>query len=618
MAEDGSPPLPRARLQSIAKGFRIYRGAMLSVIVFSIAINLLMLTIPIYLLQISDRVLLSRSTDTLILLTVVAVGAITLLAVLDTLRRIILVRVAARADTELGGPVLAASVAAAVKGTSGGDQGLRDLAQIRAFVTSPMLPLMIDIFMVPVYGLVIFMVHFQLGALTTVGAVVLLFLALANQALTAKATRGAGQHSMSAMAAAQASTRNAEVIQAMGMLPEAIDFWGRANAAAIAAQKRAGGRNAVVTGFSRLTRLGLQIAILGWGAYLAVQGEITGGMMIAASMIGSRALQPIEGTIEGWRNYLQFRQANRRVRELLKSGLDESEATQLPEPHGEIVAQDLVYAVAGVKKPLINKVTFGIRPGDSVAIIGASGAGKSTLLRLLVGAHIPTDGTVRLDGADIFHWDRIAFGRYTGYLPQDVELFPGTVAHNIARLKSDATSEEIVEAARMAGAHQLISRLPDGYGTQIRLGGAPLSGGQRQRIALARAFFRVPKFVALDEPDANLDSEGEQALMQALMRAKRRGTTTVTVSQRPLLLQFVDKILLLRAGRVQAYGPRDSILPRLLEQTKKRQIAHQADGQNLVTSAKRAVEEGNADTSPGKQRRRKTTRKKNPPSSEAR
>lgn len=578
------------RKTTLARGLRAHKTAFLFVVVFSVAINLLLLTIPIYLLQLSDRVLLSRSLDTLILLTVLAFGAIAVLSCFDTLRRMILSRVAAGIETQLGGPVLTASVHCARNGKSDDGQGLRDLAQMRAFVSGPVLPLMIDIPLVPLYIFIVFLIHFQLGAITTAGAAMLFLLALANQALTAGPSRRSGQHGLTAMATAQASTRNAEVVQAMGMLPESVDLWGRDNANSIMAQMRANDRNAIVTGLSKLARLGLQIAVLGWGAYLAVQGEITGGMMIAASLIGGRALQPIEGTIEGWRTFVQVRQARRRVRALLAAEMDETEATILPEPKGEIIAENLVYAVKGVKRPLVDGVTFGIRPGDSVAVIGPSGAGKSTLARLLVGALTPTAGHVRLDQADIQNWDRVQFGRNTGYLPQDVELFPGTVAHNIARLRSDADSEAIVLAARLAGAHRLIARLPGGYETRVQLGGAPLSGGQRQRIALARAFFGNPKVLVLDEPDSNLDMEGEQELLLSLIRAKQLGITTVTVTQRPQLLRFLDKIIVMRAGRIQAYGPRETVLPKLLEQRKATEIKPSRAARPIAPPEREAAE----------------------------
>lgn len=544
------------------RGLGASRKAFLLVILFSLAINLLMLTIPVYLMQLSDRVLLSGSTDTLLVLTNLAIAAVAALALFEVVRRMILARVASRLETGLGGPLLTAAIRRTAQGASEDTQGLRDLAQVRGFVASPVVPLMVDLPMVPVYILFVVLIHPQLGLITAIGAAVLLMLALANQAATATAQRIAGAHSLSAFAAAQAHTRNAEVIQAMGMLPQCVDAWGRDSAAGLEAQSKANARSAVLTGLSKLARLVLQIAVLGWGAYLALSNEITGGMMIAASIIGSRALAPIEGTIEGWRSFVQARQAYRRIKDLVGFGIDETVPTSLPEPAGEIVVEKLVFTSPDTAKPLIKGITFGIRAGDSVAVVGPTGAGKSTLARILVGALPPSAGVVRLDQADIHHWDRSEFGKYVGYLPQDVELFPGTVAYNIARLKEGVSSEEIIQAAQFAGAHQLITRLPGGYETEIRLGGAPLSGGQRQRVALARAFFGMPKLIVLDEPDANLDRDGEQALVQTLMRAKKRGITTVTITQRPTLLEFVDKILVMKDGKIEAYGPRNVVLGR--------------------------------------------------------
>lgn len=595
MARRGSKPSATAgtdatAVSPAAAGLAAFRRALAVIILFSVTVNLLALSVPIYLLQITDRVLVSHSVDTLLLLTILALGAVLTLAILDGLRRVILTRVAARFELALGGDVLATSVEAATLGAVESTQGLRDLSLVRAFIASPVLPLLIDIPMAPLYLFVVYLINPQLGLLALVAAIILLLLAVLNQALTAPPATRATAHGLAALSTAQAHVRNAEVVQAMGMMAQCVDAWGRDNAAAISEQMRSAQRGLAVSGLSRFARLALQIGLLGWGAYLAVSSELTAGMITAASLIGARALQPIEGTIEGWRTFMQVREAYRRLAQLLSLGAGQPEPTALPEPKGEVIVEKLVYVAPGQSRPIVNGATFGLREGDAVAVIGPSGAGKSTLARLLVGALQPTAGAVRLDHGDIRNWDAGALGPYLGYVPQDVELFPGTVAYNIARLQEDVAPEQITDAARLAGMHRFISRLPEGYDTVIRLGGAPLSGGQRQHVALARAFFGKPRFVVLDEPDANLDQDGQEALADALVNARRHGITTVTITQRTGLLRAVDKVLVMKHGRVDAYGPRDAILERLQAEQRKRLSPPKR--QRLAAPAEPAPESG--------------------------
>jgi ATP-binding cassette subfamily C protein len=301
-----------------------------------------------------------------------------------------------------------------------------------------------------------------------------------------------------------------------------------------------------------------QIAILGWGAYLALEGQLTGGMMIAASIIAGRALQPLEGMIEGWRSVVQTRGAYCRVRAAVEAVQKEKPRLRLPKPQGKLTAEKILYLPPGTKEPVLNGVSFELQPGESLAIVGPSGSGKSTLARILVGCLLPTAGKVRLDGTELRNWDRRQFGEFTGYLPQEVELFPGSIKDNVCRMRSDLPDDKVYAAAVLSGVHDMICQLPHGYETVLERNGAPLSGGQKQRVALARAYFGEPSMVILDEPNSNLDAAGEQALADTMVRAKQVGVTTVVVTQRPALLSIVDKVLILRGGRAEAFGaPRD-------------------------------------------------------------
>ncbi|MEQ8824393.1 MAG: type I secretion system permease/ATPase [Filomicrobium sp.] len=586
----------RRRFGLTAKDLRLrlarWRRGLLFVALFSLVINFLMLTVPVYLMQLSDRVLVSRSLDTLIMLTAGAIGAIMLLAMFDMVRRYILTRIGLRLETELGGPLLAASIDQTANGTSTDVQGLRDLSQVRSFVSGPVVPNLFDLPVAPLYILMVYLIHPDLGWIAMIGSVILLAFALANQSFTAKPLSTASQHSMVAIARAQAHTRNADSVRAMGMLPDCVRAWGEENRDAIDNQRVANDRNAIISGLSKLFRLLLQIAILGWGAFLTLGNEVTAGMAIAASIIGSRALAPIEGAIEGWRSLTSARQAYERLKGVLSRATARSDRIELPEPQGNVGVEKAVYVAPQSRDPIIKGITFDIPQGSLIALIGATGAGKSTLGRMLAGAIDPTSGTIRLDGADLRNWDALQRGDYIGYLPQGVELFPGTIAQNIARLRDDATDEEIVKAARFAGAHDLILRQKHGYETMIQLGGTPLSGGERQRVALARAFYGSPKVVVLDEPDANLDRDGETALANCLVKAKETGITTIIIIQRPAMLRYVDRILAMSDGQIEAYGPRDKLLRRPVE-------AQKPDNQDAAASGSEATgSESAADQDP--------------------
>ncbi len=545
----------------LRKGLAVCRRNLVTVAIFSVATNLLLLAIPIYLFNVSDRVLTSRSTDTLIMLTVVVFGAIGAHVLMDMMRRFILMRVAVEAESKLGAPVLSAAAKSAQGGSIREFQTVADLQQLRTFITGPVILTMLDAPVSPVYLLVVFLVHPQLGFIVTGAALVLVTIALINQKITAVAFAKANAYATRANLQAESMARNAQVINAMGMIPEGVMHWGRETVESLKAQVEGHDRNIIMTGISKFLRLSTQIMILAWGAVLALESQLTGGMLIAASIVGSRALAPLEGTIEGWRSFVHARTAYARVKSLLQNSPLNMARLRLPRPEGRLNVERILYVPPPNKKVILNGVTFQLDPGESLAIIGSSGTGKSTLARMLVGSISPTAGNVRLDMMDLRNWDPRQFGESVGYLPQDVQLFPASIKQNIARMRDDATDEAIFDAAEMADVHEMISEFAQGYETQIAIDGSPLSGGQKQRIGLARAFYGNPRLIVLDEPNSNLDSRGERALADALIRAKKRSLTVVTITQRPALLRSVDKIMILNNGAVQAFGSRDELLP---------------------------------------------------------
>jgi len=494
------------------------------------------------------------------MLTIGAVGALIALALFDVVRRLILTRIGMKLEAKLGGPLLVAGVQLGIQKGQSDVQPLRDLASVRSFLSGPVVPQFFDLLTMPLYTAIVFLIHPQLGYIVIAGILLLFIFALINQTATSRVLGQGYQHSTTALAHAEAQVRNADSVRSMGMLVDCLNMWGDSNREAVTAFRTANDRNTLISSLSKLVRFLLQIAVLGWGAYLSLEGQLTAGIAIAASIIASRALAPIEGTIEGWRGFVSTRQAYIRIKHVLAKISDFGERTLLPPPKGDISIDKLIYHPAESRELIVKGVSFEIPAGTSVAMIGATGAGKSTLARLLAGAIQPVSGGIKLDGADLRTWDPLQLGDYVGFLPQGVQLFPGTVAQNIARMRVGATSQQVVEAATFAGAHELILNLPNGYETEIHVDGTPLSGGQRQRVGLARAFFGSPRVVVLDEPDANLDRAGEKALLDTLLRTKEAGITVVMVTQRSAMLRYVDRILAVTDGMIEAYSPREAFV----------------------------------------------------------
>ncbi|MCB5204392.1 type I secretion system permease/ATPase [Neorhizobium sp. T786] len=545
---------------SLQAGIKAVRHNLAIVMLFTVASNVLVLAIPIYLFQISDRVLTSRSIETLVMLSVIIVGAILLQAMFDALRRFILMRTAVEVAAQLGAPVLSAAARASLHGTGREYQTLGDLQQVRSFLVSRTLLSFLDAPIAPIFVIAVFLIHLHLGMIVVATAIVLLILTQINQRLTANSFAEANSAQVRANLHVESMSRNSQIINALAMIPEAVRIWGRDTASSLRAQVVAQDRNIAIAAISKAVRLLTQVSLLGWGAFLSLEGELTGGMVIAASIIAGRALAPIEGAIEGWNQYSQARAAYGRITALLKASPLAFERLSLPKPEGRLDVERLLFVPQGTKRVVLNGLSFSLQPGDSLAIIGNSGAGKTTLGKMLVGSILPTSGNVRLDLMDLRNWDQRQFGENIGYLPQDVQLFPGTIKANIARMRTDVDDEAIYRAAILADVHEMIASLPHGYETMVAADGSPLSGGQKQRIALARAFFGDPRFVVLDEPNSNLDSAGDAALMRALKHAKDHGITVATITQRPALLHCVDKILLLVNGTVALFGIRTDVL----------------------------------------------------------
>lgn len=530
---------------------------------FSFLINILVLTSPIYMMQVYDRVLSSAKLETLVMITLMAGVAVLILGLLEMTRNKLLVRIGCWLERKLAPELITAGMRVTIAGGQVGAQALRDLVQVRSFIGGAGINTIFDAPWTPIFLAVIWLMHPVLGLVGLGSAIVLLGIAVLNEYVGRKSLKQAGSLSISAMHKADQAIRNADAFLAMGMLPAFLHNWNERNGKALALQIKAANANAWLVGLSKFVRIYVQILILGTGAYLVIKGDLTSGGMIAASILLGRALAPVEQAIGAWKGMVSARDAYGRLKTLLDKAPPMPEGMPLPAPSGRLTCEGIIYVPRGRDKPVLNGVTFALAPGEAMGVIGPSAAGKSTLCKILVGSWQPTRGHARLDGADLFSWSSDQLGPYVGYLPQDVELFGGTVKDNIARLAPDADPESVVEAAKTAGVHEIILRLPNGYDTDIGEGGSFLSGGQRQRIGLARALYGRPRLIVLDEPNASLDTEGEDSLITAMETAKSWGATVVLVAHQPRILKPVGKLLLLRDGRSELFGPRDEVLAKL-------------------------------------------------------
>jgi ATP-binding cassette subfamily C protein EexD len=538
------------------------RDAFVAAAAFSFFINLLMLASPLYMMQIYNRVLPSRSESTLIVLTGLVAAMLAVMCLLELIRSRILVRVSGRLDVALSGAIMAAMARASLGPGRSGAQALRDFDTVRQFLSGAAIFTLFDAPWMPITIAVIFVLHPALGAIATLGAVALFGLGVLNEIATRQPLEAGNRQSVRFNVLIEGALRNAEVVEAMGMFGNLQQRWQRLRGEMLAEQATASDRAGSIMAASKFVRLILQTALLAAGAWLAVNDLIAPGVIIAASILVGRAVAPVEGAIGTWKQFVVVRTAHARLNELLARQPEPVFRTALPRPTGRLTVENLTFALPGGGAPILRQVDFELPPGQVLGIIGRSAAGKSTLARLIVGAWRPSAGKVRLDGADIAHWSRDELGPHVGYLPQDVELFDGTISENIARFGT-LDSAKIVAAAQAAGVHDLVLRQPKGYDTPIGPGGSSLSGGQRQRIALARALYDQPVLVVLDEPNSNLDDEGDAALIRAVARLKEAGATVVLISHRPHVVELLDQVLILVDGAVRAFGPRHEVLSRL-------------------------------------------------------
>ncbi len=532
---------------------------------FSLFVNLAMLTLPLYMLQVYDRVLASRSLPTLAMLTLGAAFVYAVYVGLEMLRSRVLVQASVALDRLLGAQALGEVFARSAQ--PGGERhagAVRDVATLRQYVTGSGLFAFFDAPWSLVFLAIIFAIHPWLGATALLGMLVLLALALLDERRTRPLLQQAGALARQAGRDADAAVRQAEAVEAMGMRGAVIARWSARNDEVLRAQSQASDRSGSIVATSKGLRQLLQVAMLGLGAYLVITQHLSAGTMIAATILLARATAPLELAIAGWRGFVDARGAYARLAALVDRPQPPAAALELPAPRGAVSVERVVVAPAGDRPPVLKGVSFDVAAGECVAVIGPSAAGKSTLLRALLGLWRPQSGCVRLDGADVADWPREALAPHVGYLPQDVELLAGTVAENIARMgPMPQSSQAVVAAATLAGAHEMILKLPGGYDTLIGDAGTVLSGGQRQRIGLARALFGWPKLVVLDEPNSNLDTDGEAALVAAIRALKAMGSTVVFVTHKPSLLADADRVLVLHAGGVAAFGARDEVLAKV-------------------------------------------------------
>lgn len=540
------------------------RGPILVAAGFSLVTNLLYLAMPIYTNQIYSRVLSSGSTPTLVVLTVGVLFVFAVSGVIDALRARILTVFGVIFDQKVSGHIFSALFDGVVRRQAqAGSQALRDLDSFRQTMTGPGISVIFDVPWIPIYMLILFFIDPIVGLVTFLGGLILVGLAFMQDRATRPLTKEANSAALKSYGYTEAGLRNSEVVRAMGMVGSLGRQWARFRSESLTKSKAASWKAEFWGGMIKYVRMVVQVLIIAIGAELILNHQIGAGMLFANMILSARALQPIDRVVATWTSLIGASQAYERLTGLMNNYVPSVDGTSLPRPKGELVVENMNYGVPGSGRLLLAAVNFRIGSGEFLGVIGPSGAGKSTLARLMVGVHQPLNGAVRLDGSDVFGWSRAEFGRYVGYLPQDTELFAGSVRDNIARFLDYVTDEEVIAAAMAAGVHELIVRLPNGYDTELGGGGVILSAGQRQRVGLARAMLREPALIVLDEPNANLDAQGEEALVEALKVMKARKQTVVVVSHKPSMLIGADKLLVLRDGRVDLFGPREAVMARL-------------------------------------------------------
>jgi len=556
-----------AHENSLMAALKACKGSFISVGFFSFFVNALMLVPSFYMLQVYGRVVTSGSIPTLVMLTLIMTILLGTMGSLEWVRSRIMVRLSTRLDVLLSRDLYRASFRKALDsgGMDASAQPLNDLTGLRQFLTGNGLFAFFDTPWLPVYIGVMFLFHPWYGWFAIACAIVLLVLAVVNEKLTGKAIAEANRQNIAANLHTNKTLRNAEVIESMGMLETLMGRWGERQRQVLLLQSQASDKGGMVTSFSKTFRTLSQSLILGLGAYLAVEHEINPGLMIAGSILLGRALAPIDLMIGSWKGFISARSQYARLNDILDEQQAEPQRMSLPAPEGHVLVENLIVSAPGSKAPILRNVSFAVPAGSVVGVIGPSASGKSTLARALLGVWAPQHGVVRLDGADINNWDKRELGPYVGYLPQDIELFEGSISENIARFR-EVDPEKVIQAAKTAGVHEMILQLQEGYDTVIGTAGVNLSGGQRQRIGLARAIYGNPRLIILDEPNSNLDEVGERALALAIQQLKATGATVFIITHRTSILAQLDRLLVLSNGAIALYGPREKVMAELNKQ----------------------------------------------------
>ena len=550
-----------------------FKKAFRSIGIFTAIINLLMLVPSIYMMQVYDRVLASRNDFTLYMLSFIALGLFGLISALEHIRSMIVIKIGAKIDAFLNQRIYTAAFEQNLRGAGvNAGQALNDLTTIRQFVTGSGMFAFFDAPWFPLYLLVIFIFNPWVGLFALVSVVILIGLAWLNQWVSSAALKEASAVSIQSTSMATNNLRNAEVIEAMGMLPQVRERWFSLHNRFLHLQAEASRKAAVITAVTKFVRTSVQSLILGVAALLVIKGELSGGVMIAASILLGRTLSPVEQIIGVWKQWEGVLSAYKRLEDLLRRHPPRKAGMSLPPPEGSVRVEQVAAAPPGTNRMVLRNINFELRAGEIMGMIGASGSGKSTLARLLVGVWPVANGSVRIDGADVFQWSKDELGPFMGYLPQDIELFAGTIAENIARF-GEVDSFKVVAAAKLAGVHELILQMPEGYETRVGDGGSGLSGGQKQRIGLARALYGDPVFIVLDEPNSNLDEAGEFALAESILELKKRQRTVVIISHRPSIIRITDKLMVLQNGAALAFGPTEQVLEAMAKAQNKPPLA---------------------------------------------
>ncbi|WP_312830569.1 type I secretion system permease/ATPase [Pseudomonas rhodesiae] len=559
--------MQRNHENSLQAALKACKGSFISVGIFSLFVNALMLVPTFYMLQVYGRVITSGSLTTLLMLTLIMTALMVTMGALELVRSRIMVRVSTKLDILLSRNLYRASFKRALEsgGMDASAQAMNDLTGLRQFMTGTGLFAFFDAPWLPIYIAVMFMFHPWFGWMAIGCAIILTILALVNERLTGKPLAAANKENIAASLYTSKNLRNAEVIESMGMLDTLINRWAKRQKKVLILQSVASDKGGAMTNVSKTFRMLVQSLILGLGAFLAIEHELNPGLVIAGSVLLGRALAPLDQIIGSWKGFIGARAQYSRLSEVLAKQESEPERMALPAPLGNILVDNLFITAPGGKTPIIKGMSFSVPAGQVVGIVGPSASGKSTLARALMGIWQPQHGVVRLDGADIANWDKSQLGPYVGYLPQDIELFEGSISENIARF-SKVEPEEVIKAARIAGVHEMILLQPDGYDTVIGSDGVNLSGGQRQSVGLARALYGSPRLIILDEPNSNLDERGEQALAEAIAQMKAIGSTVFVITHRTSILSQVDRLMVMSGGGISLYGPRDQVMAEINKQ----------------------------------------------------